>query len=409
MSFIQVKNLGKAYKRYRNKYGRFLEWLKLGNHHELRWVLRSVTFDVEPGEALAIVGDNGAGKSTLLKITAGVVRPTTGTVVLGGRVAALLELGTGFHPEFTGRENAYLSGQLKGLTRHEMDAAIREIEDFAEIGDYFDQPLRTYSSGMEVRLAFAVATAIRPDILIVDETLSVGDIYFQHKSFDRIRKFRDAGTTLLFVSHSPAAVKTLCDRALLMERGIVVRDGPSDDILNYYNAIIAKDEADYKIREEEQRFGAKTIRSGNGHATIEVVDLLSRGNSVRALKTGDPATVRIRAICHKALDELTVGILIRDRLGNDVFGTNTFYHNLSYKDLTAGEILVTEFRFPSLWLGVGTYSVTVALHRREAHPAGNYDWVDRALVFQVVPSDAPPFIGVCNLCVDIHRLDPGAL
>ncbi|MEZ0328930.1 MAG: ABC transporter ATP-binding protein, partial [Dissulfuribacterales bacterium] len=175
MSYLRVCNVSKAYKRYSKKSGRFLEWLGLGVHHDLVWVLRDISFEVQPGEAVGIIGVNGAGKSTLLKIITGIVKPTTGTIEVGGRVSALLELGMGFHPDFTGRENVYMAAQLKGMTREEVTERMQEIEAFAEIGDYIDQPVRVYSSGMQVRLAFSVATCVRPDILIVDEALSVGD------------------------------------------------------------------------------------------------------------------------------------------------------------------------------------------------------------------------------------------
>ena len=401
MGYIRVRNLGKAYKRYRSKYGRLLEWLRLGVHHDLRWVLRDVSFDVEAGEAVGIVGVNGAGKSTLLKIIAGVVKPTTGSVEVGGRVSALLELGTGFHPDFTGRQNVYMSGQLKGLTKKELDAKIKEIEDFAEIGDYFDQPLRTYSNGMQVRLAFSLATCVRPDILIVDEILSVGDAYFQHKSFNRIRAFRDEGTTLLFVSHSPAAVKTLCDRALLLDAGVLVKDDSPDATLDYYNAVIVKQQEDLKIRQIESETGRKITRSGSGKAEIISVELLNGGKPVRAIRSGEPVTVRVGAKINAPIDELTVGILFRDRLGNDVFGTNTFHHGCSLSCPPVGQECWVDFQIPSLFLGTGSYSLTVALHKSHSHVSGNYDWWDRAVVFQVVPGEQPPSIGVCNLPVSV--------
>ncbi|MEM3390202.1 MAG: ABC transporter ATP-binding protein, partial [Thermoproteota archaeon] len=346
-------------------------------------------------------GVNGAGKSTLLKIIAGVVRPTTGTVEKGGQVSALLELGTGFHPDFTGRQNVYMSGQLKGLTKKELDEKIKEIEDFAEIGDYFDQPLRTYSSGMQVRLAFALATAVRPDILVVDEILSVGDTYFQHKSFDRIRKFRDQGTTLLFVSHSPGTVKTLCDRALLLDGGILVKDDSPDATLDYYNAVIVRQQEERKIRQVEEETGRKMTRSGDGKAYISFVDLLNGKNPVRAVRSGESVTVRIGVTIREPLDDLTVGILIRDWLGNDVFGTNTFHHECSLSNLPAGENLYVEYHMPQLFLGPGSYSLTVAIHKSHTHLSGNYDWWDRAIVFQVVPGDSPLSIGVCNLPVKV--------
>ncbi len=402
MSYLHIHNIGKAYKRYPRKWGRMAEWLGMGVHHDLRWVLRDISFDVQPGEAVGIIGINGAGKSTLLKIITGTTRPTTGAVEAGGRISALLELGMGFHPEFTGRQNAYMSAQLHGLTASDVDGKIKGIEEFAEIGDYFDQPVRTYSTGMLVRVAFSVATCVRPDILIVDEALSVGDTYFQHKSFERIRKFRDKGTTLMFVSHSPGAVKTLCDRALLLDQGVILRDDMPDVVLDYYNAVIAKQQADYEIQEAEELSGKKVTRSGGGEASISAVELLVDGQPVRAIRSGEKAVIQVTAQCNRVINELTVGILIRDRLGNDVFGTNSFHHDVSRHDVQAGNIIAIEFDFPSLHLGRGSYTLTVALHKRDTHLTANYDWWDRALVFQVVPNDAPLSIGVCNLPVSVR-------
>ncbi|HEY3531663.1 MAG TPA: ABC transporter ATP-binding protein, partial [Casimicrobiaceae bacterium] len=237
MAHIRVDGVGKAYKRYPRKWGRLAEWLGGGDRHQLTWILRDVAFDVAPGEAVGVIGFNGAGKSTLLKMIAGTTRPTTGRVDVGGRVSALLELGIGFHPDFTGRENALMAGQLRGLGRDEVEAEMPAIEAFAGIGDYIDQPLRVYSSGMAVRLAFSVATAVRPDILIVDEALAVGDVLFQQKCYERIRTFCDAGTTLLFVSHSMPAVYALCDRALLIHGGHIAIDGKPKEAIDLYNAL----------------------------------------------------------------------------------------------------------------------------------------------------------------------------
>src|ERR1700686_3755591 len=215
MGYLRVRKLGKAYKRYTAKWGRLAEWVGLGVHHDLTWVVREVSFDVAPGEAVGIVGANGAGKSTLLKMIAGTIRPTVGAFESGGRVAALLELGIGFHPEFTGTQNVYMAGHILGIPAVRIGSIMEEIKAFAEIGDYMDQAVRTYSSGMQVRLAFSVATAVRPDILIVDEALAVGDIYFQQKCFERLARFRQQGTTLLLVSHSIGTIVEMCDRAVL--------------------------------------------------------------------------------------------------------------------------------------------------------------------------------------------------
>src|SRR6185295_7263858 len=193
-------------------------------------------FEIQPGEAVGIVGVNGAGKSTLLKMITGTTQPTCGDIQLQGRVAALLELGMGFHPDFTGRQNTFMAGQLLGMQVEEIEALMPEIESFAEIGEAIDHPVRTYSSGMQMRLAFSVATARRPDVLIVDEALSVGDAYFQHKSFSRIREFRKAGTTLLIVSHDKTSIQSVCDRAILLDAGRLAKEGPPEEIMDFYNA-----------------------------------------------------------------------------------------------------------------------------------------------------------------------------
>jgi lipopolysaccharide transport system ATP-binding protein len=399
MGHLRVRKLGKAYKRYPKKWGRMAEWLNLGVHHDLNWVLRDATFDIAPGEAVGIIGSNGAGKSTLLKLITGTIRPTTGAFEAGGRISALLELGIGFHPEFTGRQNVFMAAHILGISGERIAALLPAIEAFAEIGDYVDQPVRTYSSGMQVRLAFSVATAVRPDILIVDEALSVGDAYFQHKSFDRIRQFRDQGTTLLFVSHSPGAIKSLCNRAILLDQGVILRDGSPDAVLDYYNALIAAQRADYEIRQTELASGRTATRSGTAEATVESVDLICAGRSTRAVRSGDAVIMRILVRAQVALPELTVGILIRDRLGNDVFGTNTFHLGASRANVVAGEVMTIDFTFPALNLGMGSYSLSTALHAKDTHLALNYDWWDQSLVFQVVSGPGPISVGVCNLHV----------
>lgn len=404
MGHIAVTQVGKAYKRYPNRWSRLLEWFAPGAkpRHQAHWVLRDITFAVAPGEAVGIIGHNGAGKSTLLKIITGTTQPSEGVVAVAGQVAALLELGMGFHPDFTGRENVFMAGQLLGHSRATLEQHFAAIAAFAEIGDYMDQPVRTYSSGMQVRLAFSVATVIRPDILIVDEALSVGDAYFQHKSFARIRQFRDCGTTLLFVSHSPGAVKTLCNRAILLEQGRVARDGSPDDVLDYYNALIAQQEANQRIREIAADDQKTNIRSGNQAAIIDAVDMRSGDWSTRAVRVGDPVRFRVDMTINADIEELTVGLLIRDRLGNDVFGTNTWHLDASRHQLRSGERCRVEFELPELNLGVGHYSISFALHSGSAHVANNYDWWNRALIFQVLPGNGFQAIGVSYLTTLCH-------
>jgi len=405
MGTIRAESLGKFYKRYPNRWSRLAEWLDPDEsvRHEKHWVLRDVSFDIRAGESIGIIGHNGAGKSTLLKIITGTTQPSVGQAEVNGRVAALLELGMGFHPDFTGRQNAFMSGQLLGYSSDEIAARMGEIEAFAEIGDYIDQPVRTYSSGMQVRLAFSVATCVRPDILIVDEALSVGDAYFQHKSFDRIRQFRDKGTTLLFVSHSPSAIKTLCNRAILLDRGTILRDESPDAVLDYYNAIIAQREAEHSIRVVELEQGHKMTRSGSRAANIVAIELLDAdGKAVRALRACEPAEIVLDVRVEENLPELTVGILIRDALGNDVFGTNSFHHGQVIANPVAGSLYQFHFCIDSLALGRGNFSISAALHTHATHLANNYDWWDRALVFQVVPGQRPLSIGVADLPVSIR-------
>jgi lipopolysaccharide transport system ATP-binding protein len=400
---LALSNLGKAYRRYRHPRDRLLETIApwTGPRHEKIWVLRNVELSVREAESVAIIGHNGAGKSTLLKLVTGTAAPTEGSVRANGRIAAILELGMGFNSEFSGRQNALIASQLMGLKPKEIANAMPGIEAFAEIGEYFDQPLRVYSSGMHVRLAFSVATAIRPDVLIVDEALSVGDVYFQHKCSARIKNFRDCGTTMLLVSHDPSVVRTLCDRAILLDRGMVIKDGPPDTVLDYYNAIIAKREADYQIREVE-RFagGRRSIRSGDGRATIQSVDLLDEhGCSIRAIRSDAPALIRVRFEANTDLPPVTVGFLIRDRLGNDVFGTNTHYLETPAVWISRGGRFECDFQIERLALGYGHYSIAVALHEGESHLVNNHDWWEQALVFQIVVPDGPRRIGVANLPV----------
>ncbi|WP_079913847.1 ABC transporter ATP-binding protein [Paenibacillus sp. 32352] len=401
MTIINALNLGKRYKRYSTNLSRFIEWTTGVKRHEEKWVLRGISFKMNKGESLGIIGHNGAGKSTLLKILTGTTKPTEGTLEINGRVSALLELGLGFHPDFTGIQNIYMLGQLMGLNNHEITKLIPEIIDFAEIGDYIYQPLRTYSSGMGVRLAFATVTSVRPDILIVDEALSVGDTYFQHKCFNRIKEFREKGTSLLFVSHDPIAVKNLCDRAILLDNGILIKDGFPDEVLDYYNAIIAKREADAKITESIGLNNKKIIRSGNKDVQIEEVSLVSNGLVTNALQVADSLDIRITMKANKEIISPTVGFVIKDRLGNEVYGTNTFHLDYKLEKFEKDNSYTITFS-QKLNIGIGTYSVTVAVHDSYHHLDKNYDWLEQAATFQIISGQEAPFVGVAFLESSVH-------
>lgn len=402
MGSLTVTGLGKAYKQYDSRWGRLAEWLLPGHspRHRLKWVLHDISFAVAPGESVGIVGINGAGKSTLLKLITGTVQPTTGTVSVHGRVAALLELGMGFHPDFTGRQNAVMAGQLLGYSAQDMHRLMPEIEAFAEIGDYIDQPVRVYSSGMQVRLAFSVATALRPDILIVDEALSVGDAYFQHKCFERTRQFKEAGTTLLFVSHDPGTVKSLCQRAILIADGRIVRDGVPSDVLDYYNALIVPDAAQRALQ-ELPKDSESGLRSGDGRLRIEQAQWEVGGRPVLALTAGEPVDLCLRVRAEADVADFTIGLQVKDRLGNTIFGTNTFHMHTPPAPVRAGSIHRYRFSIPALTLGPSHYTLTLAVHASHNHLAGNYDWWERAITFQVLPAAGCGAIGVCHMPVDL--------
>lgn len=393
MGTLVVANVGKAYKRYPGKWSRALEWISGRPRHDKTWVLRDISFSVSPGEAVGIIGVNGAGKSTLLKIITGTTQATTGSVSIQGRVAALLELGMGFHPDFTGRQNAFMAGQLLGLHADEIAACMPAIEAFAEIGDYIDQPVRMYSSGMQMRLAFSVATAVRPDILIVDEALSVGDAYFQHKSFSRIREFREQGTTLLIVSHDRSSIQSLCDRAILLERGFVIKDGNPEEVMDFYNAIIAEREnATVEVKRLED--GRVQTSSGTGEARVESIALLNEDDeAVEFINVGQSVRLKVEIRIHADLPELVFGYLIKDRLGQPVFGTNTHHLGVDMRHLAKGDRLTLLFSFPAN-IGLGSYSVSTALHVADTHLAANYEWRDLALMFNVVNLNRDQFVGV---------------
>lgn len=406
MGDVQVRGLGKAYKRYPNQWARLREWIQTSTQprHELHWVLQDVEFHLRAGEAVGIVGANGAGKSTLLKLLTGTTRATAGTVSIKGRVAALLELGMGFHADFTGRQNAIMGGQLLGLTVEEIQQLMPAIEAFAEIGEYIDQPVRTYSSGMQMRLAFSVATARRPDVLIVDEALSVGDSYFQHKSFERIREFRKAGTTLLIVSHDRYAIQTICDRAILLDGGRVIKQGLPVDVLDYYNAMMA--EHDHAtVRQERLDNGRTSTISGTGEAAVVDVRLLdTRGEIADTVNVGAMLDLHVQVEIRDYVPRLVLGFLVKDRLGQAIYGINTHRMEKPLLDLQAGEQVIYHYRFPAN-LGKGSYSISLSLSQEDSHLGTNYEWRDNALIFHVFNPHEEDFVGTSWLqaAVDVTR------
>jgi lipopolysaccharide transport system ATP-binding protein len=391
---LAVRGLSKAFREYRSEWQRFAGWFGFNvSTKSESWVLHDISFSVSNGESIGIVGQNGAGKSTLLKLITGTLKGTMGSVTVNGRIAAILELGMGFSPDLTGRENIYHSAGLMGFSRQAIDGAVDEIEAFAEIGSYFDEPARMYSTGMQMRVAFSVATAFRPEILIVDEALSVGDAYFQHKCFKRIREFREQGTSLLIVSHDANAVQSLCDRAILLDSGRLIRDGDPATVMDLYNALIAERENNTVVITQHASGREQTV-SGTGEARVESITLLNdRGEPVEFVDVGQPVTLHIRVSVHADIPRLVLGYMIKDRLGQPVFGINTHYTNQVIENATAGSLLQFDIIFP-MNVGPGTYSVSTALVSTETHLVNNFEWLDLALVFSVSNLTRIPFTGV---------------
>lgn len=392
---LQVQNLGKAYRQYGSELRRIASWFApTVLPSEEKWVLKDINFSIAPGEAVGIVGQNGAGKSTLLKLITGTVQPTQGKVQLQGRVEAILELGMGFNPELTGRQNAYHSACLMGYS-HEIARIMPEIEAFSEVGEYFDQPVRTYSSGMQMRVAFSVATACQPDLLIVDEALSVGDSYFQHKSFDRIRKFRDKGVSIILVTHNMGDVRTLCDRVILLDQGRVLKDGLPDEVVDHYNALIAaKENAKLTVEQRREKNGWLLTKSGTGEASIRTLKLLDAASSDELVvaKVGQAVELRLEADIHADLSRLVLGYMIRDKQGHVIWGTNTWHTGQIQENVKTGDTLTFSMTF-TCTLGPGSYSVSSALTSSDSHLTNNYEWIDNLLVFEVLNADYATFIG----------------
>jgi ABC-type polysaccharide/polyol phosphate transport system ATPase subunit len=381
---------------YRRPADRILELLPFHRRaHADFWALSNVSLAVERGEIFGVVGPNGSGKSTLLEIVSGILRPTRGRAVTSGRVAALLELGAGFNPEFTGRENVFLNGEIMGLARAEIERAFPRIAAFAEIGDFIDRPVKEYSSGMYVRLAFATAIHVEPEILVVDEALAVGDAMFASRCVQKLEEMKQRGVTVLFVSHDLGLVKRLANRAMLLVNGRVEAEGSPNDVVNRYVGLVVERRKRPPEGDGEARL-ASSFRHGDGASEILKVELLNgAGERVTAVATGEPVTVRMTARFRQDVADPIVGVLIRNRLGIDVFGTNTRVEQKELGRFCAGEQIEVDFRFECL-LAQQEYTITAATQHWDG---SSQDWLDDVLTFQVV--DAKGAAGVASLPTEL--------
>jgi homopolymeric O-antigen transport system ATP-binding protein len=398
---VEFRDVSKSYAIYNSPGDRLSELLspRRKKRHRDFHALSEVSFEVKRGETFCIVGENGSGKSTLLQIVAGILQPSSGSVAVNGRVSALLELGAGFNPEFSGRNNVYLNGAILGLTRRQLDERYHEIASFAEIGDFIDQPVKTYSSGMVVRLAFAVAINVDPDILLVDEALAVGDIYFRQRCMRKVHELRSRGVTILFVSHAAADVKAIGDRALWLEHGLLMEIGDTDRVVAKYLARMVEKDASYlRSLPATQRAAADPVhapevvesipnidhRYGDGRA--EVLGIAVLDESGRPLAMLEPLTrivvrISVRAKAHLALP--MVGFMLRNHLGMDFAGTNTAREGYELASMDAGDVVTVDFHadLPELYPGSFSFSPAVADGTLLGYTM--CDWIDNAIALQM--------------------------
>ena len=405
MSAVAFDSVSKSYPVYDSPGDRLKELLTFGRltRHRDFWALRDVSFEVHKGETFCIVGENGSGKSTLLQIVAGILRPSSGSSTVTGRVSALLELGAGFSPEFSGRDNVYLNGSILGLSRKEIDRRYPDIAAFAEIGEFIDQPVKTYSSGMLVRLAFAVAIHVDPEVLLVDEALAVGDIYFRHRCMRKVHELRSRGVTILFVSHAVADVKAVGDRALWLDAGRVIDIGSTEHVVSRYLAAMTAKDSRYLTRKHDEPFRSAQLvqaseivasipnvdhRHGDGRAEVMGIAILdAEGNALHLIEPATRIVVRISVRAKADLAFPNVGFMMRNQLGIDFAGTNTTREDTELPPMQTGDVYTVDFHLdlPELYPGSFSFSPAIADGPLDGYRVA--DWIDNAITVQMGRSD----------------------
>lgn len=395
-AIIEVQGIGKTFRVYQRPLDRLRERFTQRRMHYEHQALINISFDLRQGDALAILGANGAGKSTLLKLITGVLLPDTGHIHTTGRIAGLLELGTGFDANLTGRQNIWTNAGLLGLSPSDIKTIFEDIIEFSELGQYLDAPVRTYSSGMVMRLGFSIAIHARPACFVIDEALSVGDARFQQKCLLKIQAFRQSGGSLLFVSHDLNAVKVLCDRAIVLDKGRVSFDGPPQE------ACLAYQKQLMQIGSQSPATG-KNVRYGQNAIRITAAHLENSAEQTHRFVSGDSVTLKVQLTSEVDTNTLTLGFMVRDRLGQDIFGTNTHLHQHTLT-LTPAHPTEISFHF-TLHLGPGQYTITLGLHDRNNFTEDVQDWWNDSLQFEVDYKDRPNYVGVCPLPVHSIGVD----
>ena len=412
MNLIELSGVSKLFKTYARESDRVKELLSLGRWqwHTPHWALRDVSLEIRKGETFCVIGENGSGKTTLLKIIGGIIRPTSGSVAVRGRVNTLLELGSGFNPEFSGRENIFLNGAILGLTSREVEERVDEILSFAEIGEFIDQPLKTYSSGMVVRLGFAVAVQLDPEILIVDEALSVGDVYFSQRCMRMIHELRDRGVTIVFVSHNIGDVKALGDRTLWLEQGRVRELGATRDVTQNYLAALVEKDASYQRRQRRKDkgraanretppaaakggFSPDKVHRGNGSARLLGIEILDADEApLDQLEPRSEFIVRITAQAESEITSPMIGVQLRTHEGLDFAGTNSAREGVSLPPMEPGELVSVDFHLRIPAIGSAGLTVTPAIADGRVSEFTLCDAVEDAVSVAVI-AEGPPVIG----------------
>lgn len=419
--------MSKSYSIYDSAGLRLKELLTLNRrkYHRDFWAIRDVSFEVQRGETFCVVGENGSGKSTLLQLVAGILQPTTGEVRVGGRVSALLELGSGFNPEFSGRDNIYLNGAILGFSSRDMDGKFQEIAEFAEIGEFIDRPVKTYSNGMVVRLAFAVAIHVDPEILLVDEALAVGDVYFRQRCMRKVHELRARGITILFVSHATGDVKALGDRALWLDAGQVREIGATDKVVARYLAAMAEKDSAYLStggrpgRERLERTQAPEVvdripnidhRFGDGRAEVIGIEVMDEsGLPLAALEPNSTIVVRISVRAREEITSPIVGFMLRNHLGMDFAGTNTTREGHQLPAMSQADVFTVDFHVEIPDLYASTFSFSPAIADGALDRYAICDWIDNALALPMLRSGAPIYGHMhlrCNVEVNARLSAP---
>lgn len=430
-SVVEFHQVSKSYSIFPKPSDRLKELVCFNRRsfHRDFWALRDIDFQITAGETFCIIGENGSGKSTLLQMVAGIMQPTEGTVTVQGRVAALLELGSGFNPEFSGRDNVYLNAAILGFSRREMDQKLSEIEKFAEIGSFIDQPVKTYSSGMSIRLAFSVAIHVEPEILIVDEALAVGDVYFRQRCMRKVHELRQQGVTVLFVSHDTGDVKAIADRVMWLDAGKIRELGQPENVVTGYLAAMVKKDSAYQKHAAPVHSGVLTGRPtallglgqeivdhipnidrrfGDGRAEIIGIAILDAlGQPIYMLDPDTTITVRISVRANELVAQPVVGFMLRNHMGLDFAGTNTAREGFVLPAMTAGEIITLDFHLHLPELYPSSFSFSPAIANGTLLTYSMCDWIDNAIALQMSVTDKPVYGHMhlaCRIEMTGHRV-----